>query len=184
MHGHLALSRHLILLLLAVSVSPASSDPSRWLDVPYVQQVEAGCGAASIAMVMQYWIRREPRIDPTAADGDRIYRLLALSPGKGIPGQALKRYLEEHGFATFVIDGELRDLREHLEKGRPLVVCLAPKGLRAPLHYAVVVGFSEAAIILNDPSRGKLFHEDLNRFLRAWRATGNWTLLATPRQVP
>ncbi len=183
MHGHLVLSRRFIVLLLAISVSPAWPDPSQWLDVPYVRQVEAGCGAASIAMVMQYWIRREPRIDPAAADGDRIYRLLASSPGKGISGQALKRYLEEHGFATFVFDGELRDLREHLEKGRPVVVCLAPKGPRAPLHYAVVVGSSEAAIMLHDPSRGKLFREDLNTFLRAWRATGNWTLLATPRQA-
>jgi len=53
MHGHLALSRRLIASLLAVAASPAWSDPSQWLDVPYVRQVEAGCGAASIAMVMQ-----------------------------------------------------------------------------------------------------------------------------------
>ena len=26
-----------------------------WLDVPFVKQEKDGCGAASIAMVMQYW---------------------------------------------------------------------------------------------------------------------------------
>src|SRR6266404_7638288 len=88
-----------VLILLIVG------DPS-WLDVPYVAQTGAGCGAASIAMVMQYWIRQQPGLDSGAADADRIYRLLSREPGKVISGQALKRYLEGQGFAAFVFDGE------------------------------------------------------------------------------
>ncbi len=132
-------------------------------------------------MIMQYWIRHDRRIEMSSANADRIYELLAPSPGKGIPGQALKRYLEEKGFRAFVFDGELHDLRHHLEKGRPLVVCLAPRGPNSPLHYVVVVGAQESAILLHDPARGKLIREDLRRFQRDWKATGNWTMLAVPR---
>ena len=173
----------LIGMLLAGAFSPAHGAESPWLDVPFVRQVEAGCGAASIAMVMQYWIRRDFRLDPAAADGDRIYKLLSSSSGKGISGQALKQYLEEQGFTAFIFDGELQDLREHLKQGRPVVVCLAPKGPRAPLHYAVVVGAGGDNVILNDPARGKLFRERMDRFLREWKATGDWSLLAVPRQI-
>jgi ABC-type bacteriocin/lantibiotic exporter with double-glycine peptidase domain len=155
----------------------------KWLDVPYVRQVEAGCGAASIAMVMQYWIRQGIQLDPLLADGDRIYEQMG-SPKKGISGQALKQYLERQGFQAFVIDGEMKDLRDHMEKGRPLVVCLAPRATRGPLHYVVVVGLSDSDVTFHDPSRGKLITESLDRFQREWKATGNWTLLAVPRQAP
>lgn len=157
---------------------------SKWLDVPFVHQVGAGCGAASIAMVMQYWIRQVPHLDAVDANGDRIYRMLAPSPEQGIQGRALQRYLEEHGFAAFVFEGELQDLRHHLAKGRPVIVCLAPKGRRAPQHYVVVAGAGQKAVMLNDPARGKLVREDLGHFLRAWKATGNWALLAVPRRIP
>ncbi len=172
-----------LFLLLAGSLLPARSEQTQWLDVPFVRQVGDGCGAASIAMVMQYWIRREPRLNAADADGDQIYKLLSSSSSKGISGRALQGYLEQHGFSAFVFDGELQDLRHHLAKGRPLVVCLAPKGSRAPLHYVVVVGVVDGAVLLNDPAREKLDREDLDHFLRAWKATGNWTLLAVPRHA-
>jgi predicted double-glycine peptidase len=154
-----------------------------WLDVPYVRQIEAGCGAASIAMVMQYWIKGGTQLDPALADGDLIYKQMG-SPKKGISGQVLKQYLEKQGFQAFVINGEMKDLKDHIEKGRPLVVCLAPRAARGPLHYVVVVGLSDADVTLHDPSRGKLITESLDRFEREWKATDNWTLLAVPRQAP
>lgn len=173
-----------LMAILAGSFSPARSHQSQWLDVPYVHQLESGCGAASISMVMQYWVRQQPQLDPAAADSDQIYKLLSPSPRKGISGQALKQYLGEHGFDAFIFAGELLDLQHHVEKGRPLVVCLAPKGAHAPLHYVVVVGFANSGVMLHDPTRGKLIHEDVERFQRDWKVTGNWALLAVPRQVP
>jgi ABC-type bacteriocin/lantibiotic exporter with double-glycine peptidase domain len=154
-----------------------------WLEVPYVRQIEAGCGAASIAMVMQYWMKQGAQLDPSLADGDRIYESMG-SPRQGIKGQALKQYLEQHGFQTFIIDGAMQDLSDHLAKGRPIVVCLAPKSNRGPLHYVVVVGLSDTEVTMHDPARGKLVTESNERFLREWKATGNWTLLAVPRQTP
>ena len=161
------------------TVAYAGSD---WLDVPYVQQAEStGCGSASIAMVMQYWMRQNPRLEPAAADAERIYSQLSSSSREGIRGQALKSYLEEHGFSAYAFNGELGDLRNHIEKGRPIVVCLAPRGANAPLHYAVVVGLDASGVYLHDPARGKLLREDLKKFQHEWKATGSWALLAVPR---
>src|SRR6266851_6685983 len=175
-----ALRACLALLLIGLH-SPASSAGSQWLEVPFVHQVKAGCGSAAVAMVMQYWASRQPGLDAVAADAERIDQILTPDSAKGIQGQALKRYLEEHGFAAFTFSGEIRDLQQHLATGRPVVVCLGLNGPRAPLHYLVVVGLKDKAVLVNDPSRGKLIGIDLERFLLAWKPTGNWTLLAVPR---
>jgi len=44
-----------IVLMLCVGGVLSADRPSIWLDVPFVKQEKDGCGAASIAMVMQYW---------------------------------------------------------------------------------------------------------------------------------
>ena len=36
-------------------VMTPAEDSGVWLDVPFVSQQKDGCGAASVAMVMQYW---------------------------------------------------------------------------------------------------------------------------------
>src|SRR5206468_11988702 len=43
------------LLIFVGSACSAFAQTSVWLDVPFVKQPAEGCGAASIAMVMQYW---------------------------------------------------------------------------------------------------------------------------------
>lgn len=151
------------------------------LDVPFVPQVKAGCGSAAIAMVVQYWARENPALREAAEGTEDIDKLLPAS-AKGIKGSELRRFLEAHGFDAYVLDGEEGDLRHHLEKGRPVVVCLAPGGTRRALHYAVVVGVDNEAVWLNDSARGKLFRQKRADFLDDWKATGNWALLTVPRQ--
>jgi len=134
-------------------------------------------------MVMQYWIRSDRRLDPAAADAERIHKALPVS-SKGIPGSQLKQYLESNGFAAFAFDGELQDLQNHVAKGRPVIVCLAPRGLRASLHFVVVAGVTGSGnVVVNDPTRGKSISLDSEHFLKEWKATGNWALLAVPRQA-
>jgi ABC-type bacteriocin/lantibiotic exporter with double-glycine peptidase domain len=166
-----------------VSVVPQLLLAALWLgaplDVPFVQQTAAACGPASAAMVMQYWARERPALNRLAADADRVARTPV--PAKGITGAGLKRLLERSGFRVFLFDAERRDLDDHLTKGRPLIVCFAPNGKSGPLHFAVVAGIDRDSIVLNDPTRGKLFRESLDRFLPQWSLTGNWTLLAVPR---
>jgi predicted double-glycine peptidase len=168
------------ILLIAHRAAPGESG---WLDVPFVEQVKAGCGSAAVAMVVQYWARQYPSLDRVAADTERINELLPVTSAKGIQGKALKRYLEERGFSVFIFTGDVGDLEHHLEKGRPLVVCLALQGARGPLHYVVMAGIDQSSVRFNDPARGKLIREDLDRFRAAWKVTGNWALLAVPRQA-
>jgi predicted double-glycine peptidase len=173
----------LLLALLCVFGYEARSAEPGWLDVPFVRQVYAGCGSASVAMVMQYWIRSDQRLDPAASDAERIHKALPVS-SKGIPGSRLKQYLEENGFTAYTFDGEMQDLQNHVSKGRPVIVCLAPRGMRAPLHYVVVTGVADdnSHLTVNDPARGKSISIDAELFLKEWKATGNWALLAVPRQ--
>ncbi len=146
-----------------------------------MQQVKAGCGSAAVAMVIEYWARQFPGLDKAQSDAERIDQLLPATSPKGIRGEALKQYLDNRGFQSFVFEGELSDLQHHFAKGRPVIVCLAPKGNRGLLHYAVVVGLSDGEIWLNDPARGKLFREGTERFSVEWQRTGRWALLAVPR---
>lgn len=148
----------------------ADDQRSPWLDIPFVRQVKAGCGSAAVAMMIQYWARQFPELGSAQADSERRDQLLPATPPRGIGGEALEEYLKTKGFKALVFDGEMPDLHHHLEKGRPVIVCLAPKGSRGPLHYAVVAGLDDQSVWLNDPARGKLFHEDVRRFLRSGAA--------------
>lgn len=162
-----------VLFLLTAAVA------GEWLDIPFIQQVRSGCGPASAAMVMEYWAQQLPGLSGLAANADRIARAPVSS--KGMTGSELRRVLENAGFAVFVFNAEKSDLRAQLQKGRPLIVCFAPEGKAGPMHYAVVSGLEADAVLLNDPTRGKLFRETLSRFLPQWSLTDNWALLAVPR---
>jgi hypothetical protein len=134
-------------------------------------------------MVITYWARQFPKLLAAAAqDTERINDLLPATT-KGIKGRELKTFLEARGFTAFIFTGEPGDLRHHVEKGRPVVICLGPKGSGGPLHYAVVVGIDEQGVWLNDSARGKLIRDDLARFLAAWKVTDNWALLAVPSET-
>ena len=102
----------------------AAQQPGVWLDVPFVRQEKNGCGAASIAMVMQYWQRQQGEV--ASADAEQIQRALYSRRAHGIYASDMERYFQQHGFRTFAFAGEWKDLKEHLEKGRPLIVALKP----------------------------------------------------------
>jgi cellulose synthase operon protein C len=158
----------------------ASGMPGVWLDVPFIKQEKNGCGAASIAMVMQYWQHQQGQV-PTA-DAEQIQRALYSSKGHGIYASDLESYLQQHGFRTFAFRGEWNDLRDHLQKGRPLIVALKP-GHGAPLHYVVVAGMDwrQNTVLANDPAERKLLKTDRTTFEKEWKAAANWTLLAVPQ---
>jgi uncharacterized protein YvpB len=159
---------------------PAQEPPGVWLDVPFVKQIKEGCGAASIAMVMQYWSRQSP--DKPAINANEIYKILYSKEGHGIYASDLEAYFQEHGFITFTFRGEWDDLRQHLEKGRPLLVALKPAAGQ-PLHYVVVTGmdWQKKLVLLNDPAQRKLLKQDKSSFEREWSAAEKWTLLALPQ---
>jgi ABC-type bacteriocin/lantibiotic exporter with double-glycine peptidase domain len=152
-----------------------------WLDVPFVKQEKNGCGAASIAMVMQFWQHQQGQTTGNA-DAGQIQHTLYSSSAHGIYASDLEHYLGRNGYRTFAFAGTREDLRQHLEKGRPLIVALKP-GSRTPLHYVVVAGIDveQGTVLLNDPAERKLLKQDAARFEKERKNAGNWTLLAVPQ---
>ena len=163
----------------------ATGPPGVWLDVPFVQQEKNGCGAASVSMVMRYWRQKQGRAPDGNADAGAIQRALYSQRAHGIFASELQRYLQQNGFRTFASRGELKDLRNHLQQGRPLIVALKPAGAAAPLHYVVIAGidWEESVVIVNDPAQRKLLKREWPTFEQEWKAADNWTLLAVPQQV-
>src|SRR5579864_4149271 len=93
----------LLVWLCLCSIVFAADKPGVWLDVPFVKQEKDGCGAASIAMVMQYWRQQEKT--PGDADPAAIQRALYSKGGRGIYASDVERYFQEHGFRAFAFQG-------------------------------------------------------------------------------
>ena len=159
----------------------ATGPPGIWLDVPFVKQKKDGCGAASIAMVMQYWQQQQGRSANPNAEAGQIQRALHSDAAHGIYASAIEGYFQRSGYRVFVFRGDWGILEEHLKKGRPLIAALKP-GSTLPLHYVVVAGLDQERqlVLLNDPAQRKLLKGDRSRFEQEWNAAGGWTLLAVP----
>lgn len=161
----------------------AAEQGAVWLDVPFIKQEKNGCGAASIAMVMQYWNRQQTG-QPAIPTEDEIQRALYSRQARGIRASDLERYLQQHGFRTFAIGGEWADLQQHLENGRPLIVALHSG--HDDFHYVVVTGLDrkQELVLKHDPAERKLLKQHRSDFEKEWKAAGNWTLLAVPEPTP
>ena len=172
-----------IFLLSSWGTLLAAEPAGVWLDVPFVNQEKEGCGAASIAMVMQYWQQRG-KAPTESADAAHILTQLHSAKGKGIFASDLERYLKEQGFQTFSFAGNWESAGKHLQKGRPLIVATQPEK-NAPLHYVVMTGIDpdHGLVSVNDPARRKLLKWDLATFEKQWSAAGHWTLLAVPQHL-
>ena len=160
-----------------------AATPGVWLDVPFIKQEKDGCGAASIAMVMQYWLKQRGQVVDASADAAAIQHALFSAKDRGIRAADMERYFQQHGFRTFAFAGKWDDLKQHLEKGRPLIIALKPSTLESSLHYVVVVGVDpdQNIVLLNDAAQRKLLKQERAGFEKQWRAVGNWTLLALPK---
>jgi len=170
------------LVLLGVCGALLAADlPGVWLDVPFVKQEKDGCGAASIAMVMQYWQRQQGQSAGQNSDAVQIQHALYSAKAHGIYASDMERYFREKGFRTFTIRGEWEDLKQHLDKGRPLIVALKP-ARSGRLHYVVVTGLEQGIVMVNDPAQRKLLKQDRPGFEQEWSAAGKWTLLALPQK--
>jgi ABC-type bacteriocin/lantibiotic exporter with double-glycine peptidase domain len=166
-----------------VGVLSAAVPTSAWLDVPFVKQGKNGCGAASVAMVMQYWLRQHGRPSSDSAQATLIQRALYVPGADGVYASAIERYFQEHGFRTFSFSGDQEMLQQHLQKGRPMIAALKPSEADSSLHYVVVVGLDQeqGIVLLNDPARRKLLKQNWSSFEKQWSATAKWTLLALPQ---
>jgi ABC-type bacteriocin/lantibiotic exporter with double-glycine peptidase domain len=173
-----------ILCLCGISFAAVVAEtPAIWLDVPFIKQEKEGCGAASIAMVMQYWQQKRAEPGGSASDADIIQHALYSSKEHGIRASDMVRYFQQHGYRTFAFAGQWDDFQQHLAKGRPLIVALKPSGLDPSLHYVVVVGIDpgQNLVFLNDAAQRKLLKQERREFEKQWSAVEHWTLLALPQ---
>jgi ABC-type bacteriocin/lantibiotic exporter with double-glycine peptidase domain len=170
-----------ILTLVLCGSAFASGATGLWIDIPFVQQQKDGCGAAAVAMVMQYWQRHQGLPANRNAEYAHIDQALLSPSARGIYASSMERYLQQNGYRTFAFAGQRADLEHNLAKGRPLIAALKP-GAGLPLHYVVVAGLDpdQHTVLLNDPAQRKLLQEDDLQFEKEWKAAGNWTLLAVP----
>jgi ABC-type bacteriocin/lantibiotic exporter with double-glycine peptidase domain len=183
MFGYFASRVAAVLCLCGVVLAAQGSGV--WLDVPFVKQEKNGCGAASVAMVMQYWQKQSGGVEDASSAPAAIQRALYSSHAQGIYASDMERYFKQHGFRTYTFRGNWDNLKHHLEKGRPLIVALKPLLTETSLHYVVVAGLDPAqnTLLVNDAAQRKLLREDRSSFEQEWSAVGNWTLLAVPRSA-
>lgn len=174
--------RALVLWLGLATATAAAQQSAVWVDLPFIRQEKHACGAASVAMVMQYWIREGFLGIPAGqAEPARVHAAIYSSQAQGALASDMERYFREQGFRTFTFRGEWEDLRQHLAQGRPLIVCLKPGG-RDALHYVVVAGVDGEFVLVNDPARRKLTKLRRQSFEPEWKGTNFWTLLAVPSE--
>ena|SRR5215831_18941445 len=168
--------------MLLVPVLAAGASRGVWLDVPFLGQEKEGCGSAALAMVLRYWSQKGTVISVERMDPEKIQRELYSKEAHGIRASSMEKFLRESGFSSFIFRGEWNDLAAHIEKGRPLIASIEPRG-KSSLHFVVVVGIDSEreAVLLNDPERGKLFRVERSEFEKEWLPTDNWTLLAVPK---
>ena len=161
----------------------AAATQGVWLDVPFIRQEKDGCGAASIAMVMQYWQKQQAKPLNADSDAEAIQHVLFSSKDHGIRASDMEAYFQQHNFQTFSFAGKWDDLQQHIAKGRPLIAALKPSSLETQLHYVVVVGVdpAENVVYLNDAAERKLLKQDRADFEKQWKAVKQWTLLALPK---
>jgi len=153
------------------------------LEVPLVKQLGNYCGAASLAMVTEYWA------GAIGGDGPEVMREVTAcavdrysTEARGVRGRDLESCLQQSGrFVAFAFEGTVEDLTAQLGRGRPLIACLAPSRPGRALHYVVVTGVDGGgSVLINDPRAGRRRSMTLHEFGSRWAAAGRWTLLAIP----
>jgi len=176
-----ACTRVVALSLLLAATLRAQSPSAYWIDVPFVRQPREGCGAASIAMIMQYWAAQPGGHAQPASDVDSIQRQLYSPQDHGILASSMADYLRRHGFTAIAFTGQWADLEQQIAKGRPLIAALRPPG-QSELHYVVIDGVDtvRGLVTMNDPAERKLLTQERAAFEQDWSATHNWVLLAVP----
>jgi predicted double-glycine peptidase len=155
-----------------------------WIDVPFIRQDEKGCGAASIAMVLQYWEAKGYSLQPSVADPERILKQLYSHADEGILASDVVDYLQKQGFNAIPFSGSWQDLQHHVGKGRPLIAALKARSSGLQFHYVVVAGVDSEnnLVLVNDPAERKLLKMSKKSFEERWEVTNRWTLLAVPEK--
>ena len=145
--------------------------PLSLLDVPYISQSELLCGGAAAAMVLRYWGERGIAAEDFASLVDR-------SAG-GIRTDDLVIALRARGATALAADATAALARAEVDSGRPAIALIEDRP--GALHYVVIVGWHQRAVVFHDPARTPFIVMPPEEFERRWKASGNWMVAIAPR---
>jgi hypothetical protein len=116
-----------------------------------------------------------------AVSHDEVAKELLQPELRGVAGSRLADFANARGMTAVAHAGDIGHLRDHVGKGRPMIVTWAMG--RDRYHDVVVVGFDDARrrVIVHDPARGPARAVGLDTFRRRWQGAGYWTLLVAPK---
>jgi ABC-type bacteriocin/lantibiotic exporter with double-glycine peptidase domain len=161
-------------MLLGVWSMIATSASAARLTVPFFPDKSDQCGPATLASVLSFWGK------PTTPT--RLRQELYLAKLHGTLPMDLLLTAQAHGLKADMVAGNLDTLRAEVGAGRPVIAMLNRGFEIAPInHYVVVTGFDETRQGLFVHSGGtKNQFIPYAAFLRQWKKTDYWTLLARP----
>lgn len=142
--------------------------------VPFHPQKAYQCGPASLASVLNYY--------GTDASPDEIAQNIYSASAGGTLNIDMVLYAERKGLKARQYSGNIRDIKENVDSGNPLIV-MVDYGFSVYQrnHFMVVVGYSQNGIIAH--SGGRRFKVIQYRdFEKTWRKTNLWSLLVYPEE--
>jgi hypothetical protein len=148
----------------------ASQGGPAMLNVPFLLQSEELCGGAAAAMVLRYWGERGIFPEDFAS--------LLDARANGIRGDILAADVRRRGWTAQAFRGDDRTVRQHLERGRPLIALIEDRPGR--FHYVVLLAWPDGHVVLHDPARSPFRMITEAEFQTTWAATNFWTLLVLP----
>jgi len=157
------------LLAPVVAAAALAAPPVPLLDVPFVSQPKALCGAAAAAMVARYWGLSSVAVSDFAD--------LLGDDGRGLATGDLAERAKRLGMSAHPFTADLAETRRQIAHGRPLVVLVREGG---GFHYVVVLGSRDGRIVFHDPARGPFRVSSEAAFDRRREAAGHWALLLLP----
>jgi ABC-type bacteriocin/lantibiotic exporter with double-glycine peptidase domain len=143
------------------------------LGVPFYAQKDHQCGPAALAGVLNFYgLKLTP---------EEIAESIYSPSARGTLDIDMIRYAEKKGLQARRYRGNPTDLKNNLDKGRPLII-LVDYGffVYRRHHYLLIIGYSDDGVIVPTAKDKKrtIPYEDL---LGPWERAGFWTLLIAPK---
>jgi hypothetical protein len=161
-------------ILAGAGLDAAAAQGRPLIDVPYLPQTEQLCGGAAAAMVMRYWGDREIRPERFAG--------LVDPETKGIHTTALADFVRDRGWQAVTsaapAEQPLSAVVSQLAQGRPVIALIEERP--RVYHYVVVIGATDAEVIVHDPARRPHRVLSVADFTRRWNAAERWMLVILP----
>jgi hypothetical protein len=156
----------------------AITSPNKQIAVPFIEQEDAYCGPAALAMVLAQQ-NRSVSVSTLAQE--------MLLPERGGALQAeLKASARRQGYLAYETDPTLQSLLTEVNAGHPVIVLVNLSFSWYPKwHYAVVTGYdlTRQEIIVHSGAQADQ-HWSLTQFDNLWQRSHRWGLLVLAPQNP